>query len=130
MRLVYFLHKTSRWRHNVSNMLKRLHFNKVPASYQLLTCKRVRFVCAAICLFSSSVGYGCWRRGKKVIQFDFMLTFYVYILKMKPIYISSPCKMLMYSHTAGLFRNFNLWKYYIQHLSLPLHLYGSISASF
>lgn len=29
------------------------------ASYQLFTCKRVRFVCAAICLFSSSVGYGC-----------------------------------------------------------------------
>lgn len=63
---MYFLYKTSRWRHNVSNVLKKLHFNKVLASYQLLTCKRVRFVCAAICLFSSSVGYGCWRRrGKK-----------------------------------------------------------------
>lgn len=30
------------------------------ASYQLFTCKRVRLVCAAICRFSSSVGYGCW----------------------------------------------------------------------
>lgn len=28
---------------------------------QLLTCSSVRFVWAAICRFSSSVGYGCWR---------------------------------------------------------------------
>lgn len=28
-------------------------------SYQLLTWSSVRFVCAAICFFSSSVGYGC-----------------------------------------------------------------------
>jgi len=26
---------------------------------QLLTCINVKFVCAAICRFSSSVGYGC-----------------------------------------------------------------------
>lgn len=32
------------------------------ASYQLFTCKSVRLVCAAICLFSSSVGYGCWKK--------------------------------------------------------------------
>lgn len=36
-------------------------------SYQLLTCKRVRLVCAAICRFSSSVGYGCWN-NKPIVQ--------------------------------------------------------------
>lgn len=36
-------------------------------SYQLFTCKRVRLVCAAICRFSSSVGYGCWN-NKRLIQ--------------------------------------------------------------
>lgn len=44
-------------------------------SYQLFTCNRVRFVCAAICLFSSSVGYGCWK-NKEFITFDFTLTPY------------------------------------------------------
>lgn len=37
------------------------------SSYQLFTCKRVRLVCAAICRFSSSVGYGCWN-NKRLIQ--------------------------------------------------------------
>lgn len=30
-------------------------------THQLLTCRSVRFVCVAICFFSSSVGYGCCR---------------------------------------------------------------------
>lgn len=34
-------------------------------SYQLFTCKSVRLVCAAICLFSSSVGYGCWKKEQE-----------------------------------------------------------------
>lgn len=48
------------------------------ASYQLFTCKRVKFVCAAICLFSSSVGYGCWKR-KEFIVSNFLLTSYVIV---------------------------------------------------
>lgn len=37
------------------------------SSYQLFTCRRVRLVCAAICRFSSSVGYGCWKH-KGLVQ--------------------------------------------------------------
>lgn len=84
---VYFMQTTSRWCHHVSNQpisssmnssiqaksplhisryKKKIrsdvsHVHRRTASYQLFTCKRVRFVCAAICLFSSSVGYGCWK---------------------------------------------------------------------
>lgn len=53
-------YNNTKWRLSV-------HEHRRPASYQLFTCKRVRLVCAAICLFSSSVGYGCWK-NKGIIQ--------------------------------------------------------------
>lgn len=51
-----FICNTYRFSSNNNRMVNPM------ASYQLFTCKRVRLVCAAICLFSSSVGYGCWNK--------------------------------------------------------------------
>lgn len=34
-------------------------------THQLLTCSSVKFVWVAICFFSSSVGYGCYRRERE-----------------------------------------------------------------
>ena len=37
---------------------------------QLLSCIRVKFVCSAICFFSSSVGYGCFRNKSKLSKIN------------------------------------------------------------
>lgn len=72
------------------------------SSYQLFTCKRVRLVCAAICRFSSSVGYGCWN-NKRFLQEIWALTLH-HAHKMTSVAHHEMLKEPWAHNVGGMFR--------------------------